>query len=108
MGFLFGGLALINAILTQLMIVNNDTVRSVESYKPIVMSSILLGVLAIVGGFFALKGAAHYRDLKPSKMAVFSIIYAGANPFCWPMGLPIAIWAGLIWAKPKVKQARMG
>lgn len=74
--------------------------------------ALAFSLVACIGLFLASAiagyGAWQYRKLAKGPLPWVAIVYAALVPGCCVAGLPIAIWAGMVWRDPMVTRARGG
>lgn len=68
--------------------------------------SVVLGMGLLAVGAGAFFGANQYRKARGGLAVYLSMAYAALTPFCCLGGLPVAIWAALVWRDPLVASSR--
>ena len=64
-------------------------------------------ILLMGGGFEALSGVKRYKAIRPGWQVWFSLIYCAFIPLCCVAGLPLAVWATVVWTSAEVKAGRL-
>lgn len=98
-GTTLGGLAFLNALIT---VYFYGTSRGFALVTSVIYAGLMVG-----GAILAGRGLERYREVRPHWTVFFLFAYAALAAPCCLVGLPLSIWAILVWLKPEVKAGRI-
>ena len=103
-GIIIGFFELVNAGYTVYMIARNITVNPGNTYYISIGFNIILGIYSMLVGLISYLNNYHFREIQKGWKCWIPIGYAITQPVCAPVGIPLAIWAIVLYLKPEFKQ----
>lgn len=95
----FGVISLLNVLVTVYFFGTNRMVQTVGWF---VFGGALIGL-----GLLSRKGLARYREVRDHWTVYLMLAYVALTPVCCLWGLPLSVWALLVWIKPEVRAGRL-